>query len=326
MLFRFLLLLCLSSQLCAYTFPDQETLTRYYRGKNVLVTGGYGFIGSHITEQLVALGAHVTVFDKRITNNLDHVDHTALKIVQGTIADAQLCLQATQDIDIIFHLAAFVSVPLSMEQPRNCFEDNVQGTFNLLEAARINGVKQFILSSTSAAYGTKNGACSEDMLCSPESPYGFSKLIDELLCKQYNTCYGLSTLCLRYFNVYGERQNPHAAYAAVFARFNYHMERDEAVTIFGDGQQTRDFVTVQDVALCNLSLALLPQEYLNGQVINVGSGSSINVHEVFRLVKQNYPDYDHEPVYAAARSGDVKDTAARCDKLVELLAIARDNL
>jgi UDP-N-acetylglucosamine/UDP-N-acetylgalactosamine 4-epimerase len=293
-------------------------LKQFYNGLNILVTGGTGFIGSHISEKLVNLGANVTVLSRKCSpTNLAAVKDK-IKFVKGDIQNFDICLAATKNIDVVFHLAAFISAPDSVTNPLECQNTNIGGTFNMLEACRQNNVPKFILSSSAAVYGSTDKICSEDSPCAPESPYGYSKLIGEQLCKQYFNLYNTKTLCLRYFNVFGERQNPNGAYAAVVAKFKHSLKNNEQITIFGDGQQTRDFVPVEKVAETNLTLAML-DEPLNGQAVNVASGKSINILELFEQLKINFPTYQLPLKFKPARAGDPKNSFANCKKLKELL-------
>jgi len=292
---------------------------QFYNGKKVLVTGGAGFIGSHIVQMLVNLDADVTVLDNLITGKLENIKPFKNKVtfIKGSIADPNVCLQAAEGKDVIFHLAAFISVPQSVENPSLCHQSNVDGTFNLLESARLHGVKRFVFSSSAAIYGNTQEPCSEITPHNPQSPYAWSKLIGEQYCKQYAT-FGLGTISMRYFNVCGDRQNPHAPYAAAVAKFKYHMDRNEPVTFFGDGMQTRDFVPVETVAKTNLLLGSLPVQYLNGTVYNVATGTSINLFELMDMLKEEYPEYDQDIKFAPARAGDVKHAIADCKKLQKL--------
>lgn len=297
-------------------------IQQFYNGKKVLVTGACGFIGSHITQALVDLGANVTILDNLITGRPENIEPFKDKItfIKGSVADPDACLQAVEGKDIIFHLAAFISVPQSIENPSLCHQSNVDGTFNLLESARLHNVKRFVFSSSAATYGNTQDPCSETTPHNPQSPYAWSKLIGEQYCKQYAITFGLNTISMRYFNVYGDRQNPHAAYAAAVAKFKYHMDRNEPVTFFGDGMQTRDFVPVETVAKTNLLLGSLPAAYLNGDVYNVATGTSINLFELMDMLKEEeYPDYDQDIQFAPARAGDVKHAIADCRKLQKLL-------
>lgn len=296
-------------------------LQEFYRDKKVLVTGGAGFIGSHIVHMLVDMGAHVTVLDNLATGKRENIAlyESSIKFIEGDVADKAVCNDAVAQQDIIFHLAAFISVPQSMENPALCWQSNVQGTAQMLEAARTHGIKKFIFSSSASVYGNTEDPCSEETVTNPQSPYAWSKLIGEQCCKMYAALFGVDTICMRYFNVYGERQNPHAAYAAAVAKFTYHMQHDEPITFFGDGMQTRDFVPVETVATINLLLGTLPSEYLNGDIYNVATGKSINLFTLFSMLKEDYPSYNHPIQFAPARAGDVKHAIADCRKLQKLI-------
>lgn len=293
-----------------------EKMKNFYKNLPVLVTGGAGFIGSHITEKLVELGAQVTVIDNLSTGNIQNLENVKHKIrfIEKSIVEMDACLEATKDQAVIFHLAAFISVPESMENPALCHKVNVDGTFNMLDAARINGVNRFVLSSSSAIYGTVEGVCKENMLPNPESPYGTSKLIGEYYCKQFANNFDLQTIVLRYFNVFGERQNPNGAYAAVVAKFKDLMRQNKPLTIFGDGLQTRDFIPVQDVVEANLTVAMLNSEKMNGQIFNIATGKSVNLLELIDILKKDFPAYDLDPAFKPARAGDIKHSSADCSR------------
>lgn len=293
-------------------------LKQFYKGLNILVTGGTGFIGSYITEQLVKFESNVTVLSRKCDPvNLISVKDK-IKFVKGDIQDFNICLEATKNIDIVFHLAAFISAPDSMNNPLECQKTNIEGTFNILEACRQNGVKKLVFSSSAAVYGNTDKICSEENECFPESPYGYSKLIGEQLCKQYFNLFKIKTANLRYFNVFGERQNPNGPYAAVVAKFKDCLKNNEPITIFGDGQQTRDFIPVEKVAEANLSVATL-DDAMNGQAINVASGKSINLLELVENLKQGYPNYTQELIFKPARAGDLKNSFASCTKIKTFL-------
>jgi len=296
----------------------------FYAKKKVLVTGGAGFIGSHLIEKLVMLGADVTVLDNLSTGNLENLENVQnkIKFINGDIEKLETCLEATKNQEIIFHLAAFISVPGSMANPQACMNTNVTGTFNLLESAKINpstssgraGVR-FVLSSSSAVYGQKQGVCKETDACAPTSVYGFSKLINEQYCKLYSELFGIGSVCLRYFNVYGERQNPNAQYAAVVAKFTDNMQRNLPLEIYGTGEQTRDFIHVDKVAESNLLLAMLPANQMIGQAFNIATGTSINLLQLIEQLKVKFPNYTGEILFKPARAGDVDHTAADCTQL-----------
>lgn len=292
----------------------------WYNGIKVLVTGGCGFIGSHLSQKLVELGAQVTILDDLSTGSLENIAPIIDKItlITNSVTDYQACVEATKNVAIVFHLAAFISVPQSFENPTACYTTNINGTQTLLEAARVNGVERVVFSSSAAVYGKHEGLCTESMSCHPESPYGYSKLIGELLCAQYTKNFGLSTVCLRYFNVYGERQKPHGSYAAVRAAFAHRMRHNLPITIFGDGQQTRDFVPVQTIVDANLTLGMLAKTAMDDTVFNIGTGTSITLLQLIDTLRQEYPTYTAAITFAPARTGDVRSSEADCRKYQQL--------
>jgi UDP-N-acetylglucosamine/UDP-N-acetylgalactosamine 4-epimerase len=288
-------------------------MKHFYSGLPVLVTGGAGFIGSHLTHKLVELGAQVTVIDNLTTGFLDNLAPVlpSITFVQASVTDLEACLQVTQGQQIIFHLAAQVSVPESVERPQLCHHVNVNGTFNMLEAARLNKVPRFIFSSSSAVYGAYDGICSEDTPCNPTSPYGTSKLIGEYLCRQYTANYEVKSACLRYFNVYGERQNHNGTYAAVIAKFQQCMCTNQPITIFGDGTQTRDFIPVEEVVKANLTIGMQKDSVLDGSPCNIATGRSMSLLELIEQLKADYPTYHHPITFQPARAGDIKHSGAQ---------------
>lgn len=299
-----------------------KKLKDFYNNLSVLVTGGAGFIGSHLAEKLVELGAKVTIIDNLSTGKITNLENIKQKLqfIQGDITDLKTCIKVTQNQKIIFHLAAFVSVPESIKNPNLCNDTNVTGTFNLLESAKLNNVEKLIFSSSSAVYGNKEGLCTEADSCNPTSIYGYSKLIGEIYCKQYFDFFNLKTICLRYFNVYGPRQNPNGEYAAAFAKFNDLMKNNKPITIFGDGKQTRDFINVNEVVNANLNLAMLENE-LNGQAVNIASGTSITLLNLIEAIKQNFPKYSENIIFEPARFGDVKYSQASVKLYKEIVEL-----
>lgn len=323
-------------------------MQKFYKNLPVLVTGGAGFIGSHIVEKLAQLGAKVTIIDDLSSGSLKNLDNINLnnkninnanldnknnrninkanldnikgnfKFIHKSITDMDACLQATYGQAVIFHLAAFISVPESIANPSLCHQINVDGTFNILEAARINKVQRLVFSSSAATYGPTKAVCKEDMAPDPQSPYGTTKLIGEFYCKQFSNNFGLSTVILRYFNVYGDRQNPNGAYAAVVAKFTDSIKNNKPITIFGDGLQTRDFVPVEYVANANLTVAMLDKSLMNGQIFNVGTGKSVTLLELLDMLKSKYPEYNQPVQFKPARDGDIKYSQANCSKYQSL--------
>lgn len=301
--------------------PDKKSpYAHYYRNLPVLVTGGAGFIGSHLVERLIALGARVTVMDNLSTGTMKNLQTIAnsVSFIHASITDFAACVQATQNAHVIFHLAAAVSVPASVEHPDHCYHTNVGGTLNLLEAAARNGVERLVFSSSSAVYGHTDTPCSEDMACHPQSPYGVSKLVAEQACRAY--AHRISTVCLRYFNVYGERQNPHGEYAAVVAKFKSLIARNQPITIFGDGLQTRDFISIDNVVDANLSCGMLAHQHMNGDAFNIANGTSMTLLELVDQLKRETPTYREPLLFQPARAGDIRFSAANCTKYQTLLS------
>lgn len=291
-----------------------ESLQNFYNNKRVLVTGGAGFIGSHLVEKLTSLGARVTVLDNFSTGNLTNLKSVAhiITLLYSDIRSPYSCLKATYQQDIIFHTAAFTSVPESIKNPSLCHITNVEGTKHLLEGCKKNNVKTFILSSSSAVYGNKPEVCVESDFPCPQSPYAVSKYEAETLCQKYTAEHELNTAILRYFNVYGERQNPHGAYAAVVARFKQQLLTGQPVTIFGDGTQTRDFVHVSTVVEANLILGM--NSALRGEVFNIGSGKSVNLFQLIEQLEQELNVKRADITFLPSRQGDIVNSTANCEK------------
>ena len=293
-----------------------------YANMLVLVTGGAGFIGSHVVEQLVNQHARVRIVDNLSTGHLENIAHVMehVEFIKGSISDYETVSQAMQGVDVVFHLAAQVSVPGSVEDPVHCYATNIMGTLNILEAARHHGVKRVVFSSSSAVYGSQDGVFNEASTpTQPESPYGMSKLMGEMLMKQYYEIYGLETVSMRYFNVFGERQDPNAQYAAVVAKFKDNMRQNKPVVIFGTGLQTRDFVPVEKVAQANLMLGILPKEKVCNNIYNIATGKSINLLELFELLKPEFPQYNQSIEFKPARAGDVLHTRADCTRYFDVI-------
>lgn len=291
-----------------------------YHNKSVLITGGCGFIGSHIAEALVALQARVTILDDLSTGSLHNIAAIKNKVtvIRGSITDLSSCMRATQNIDIIFHLAAMVSVQQSMEHAALCHAINVQGTINMLEAARIHKVKRLLLASSSAVYGINNNACSEETPCKPTSIYGFSKLFAEYACKEFADIFNCSAIILRYFNVYGQRQRMQGSYTAALTHFRSCMEQNIPITIFGDGLQTRDFVAVHNIVQANLFFGIIADHTLTSNTFNIASGKSISLLSAIEQLKNEYPGYDQPLVFYPARPGDIRHSQAVCTKYQQL--------
>lgn len=283
--------------------------------KNILITGGLGFIGSHISNMLVE-NNNITILDNLSTGNiynLDNPHHENLEIIKEDICEVNLN-ELTKDIDYIFHLAAMASVPLSIDEPIKCNEINLNATVKLLNSAVKNNVKKVIFSSSAAVYGENtNMPLKETEPLMPNSPYAASKSSCELYLKSFYESYGLNYIVLRYFNVFGPKQDKNSDYAAVIPNFISAFLEDENPKIYGDGEQTRDFVYVGDVARANISAA--ESEYAG--VVNVASGEKISVNQLFRIIK-NTLGSDLDAEYLPERKGDIKHSLADVSNLEKI--------
>ncbi|MGC8785691.1 MAG: SDR family oxidoreductase [Armatimonadota bacterium] len=276
----------------------------------VLVTGGAGFIGSHITERLVQLGHEVLVLDDLSTGREENLAHLrdSITFVKGSITDRALLSRAMERVQVVFHQAALGSVPRSVEDPVTTHEVNITGTFNVLLAARDAGVRRVVYAASSSAYGdTPTLPKVETMLPNPLSPYAVSKLVGEYYCQVFTRVYGLETVSLRYFNVFGPRQNPHSQYAAVIPKFITAALKGEPLTVFGDGEQSRDFTYVDNVVQANLLAMESPHAV--GKVYNVACGGRYTLNELIRRLEAIF-GRKLEVQYLPARAGDVKHSEA----------------
>ncbi len=270
-----------------------------------LVTGGAGFIGSHIVQRLVERGDHVKVLDNFSTGKWEYLEplKDAVAIIEGDLRETDRLIQAVQGVDLIFHQAAFVSVPLSMEDPQTCFDINVQGTLNLLQAAQNAGVKRVVLASSCAVYGdSADYPLQEAGETMSLSPYAASKRVNEIYADLYTRTTGMDVAALRYFNVYGPRQSPDSDYAAVIPLFIKSLLKGEAPIIFGDGQQSRDFVFVDDVVRANFLASESPQA--GGRVFNVSTGGEITIEGLVNTIREVLPGTP-EAKFDSPRSGDI---------------------
>ncbi|PIE54348.1 MAG: hypothetical protein CSA35_06405 [Dethiosulfovibrio peptidovorans] len=284
--------------------------------RRALVTGGAGFIGSHLCDRLISDGWSVTVLDNLSSSdgtNLEHLKGSNLAIHHGDIRDLDLIVRLLHQADILFHLAAMISVPQSLQEPRLCYDVNVRAFADILETLRDRPIP--VLYTTSAAvYGPGGkGPQREDSSLAPQSPYGASKAMDEILAAASTAAWGIPTLGFRLFNVYGPRQNPEGPYASVIPRFVTAFLRRRPVTIYGDGEQTRDFVYVGDAARV-MVLAESKTEILAGSVINVGCGRSTSVTRVREILTELVPS-STLPVYQDERPGDIRHSIADVDRL-----------
>ncbi|MEJ5350789.1 MAG: SDR family oxidoreductase [Melioribacteraceae bacterium] len=289
----------------------------------VVVTGGAGFIGSHIAEQWIKDGAEVHVIDNLRSGFLSNLENlNGIIFHKGSVTDKSLVFDVLQDADYVHHLAALVSVPESIEKPYECVEINIIGLLNILEAARYHKVKKVVFSSSAAVYGDNEELPKTiNSIPDPKSPYGITKLEGEYYLKMYNKEFGLGTVSLRYFNVFGPRQNPNSQYAAAIPIFIKKALADEPVTIFGDGTQTRDFIYVKDVVKANLLAA--KNDKVSG-VFNVALGKSISINEIAREIIK-LTNSKSQIVYEEERKGDIKHSQASIKETVEQLNFHPEN-
>jgi nucleoside-diphosphate-sugar epimerase len=289
-----------------------------FAGARVLVTGGAGFIGSHLVRALLELSADVVVLDNLVGGSLDNLRETGpIKFVNGTLLDQPCVEQCMAGCKFIFHLAAMGSVPASIDKPRLFHEVNDTGTLNLLEAARRHGVQRVVFAASSSGYGDNPMPWIETMAARPRSPYAASKVAGEAMMRAYSGSYGLDTVSLRYFNIFGPRQNANSAYAAVIAAFTTGILAGRPPVIFGDGSQTRDFTYVDNAVHANL-LAAGHRQPLGGEIVNVGCGTPITVNELAKAIA-NELGSPVKPVYQPARPGDLEHSFADLGKAKSLL-------
>ncbi len=288
-----------------------------------LITGGAGFIGSHIVDELLKQGAFVRVLDNFSTGKRKNLEdainysHNTIEIIEGDIRDYRTVQTAVKDIDIVFHEAALPSVPRSIKDPLTTNEVNVGGTLNVLNAAKDAGVKRLVYASSSSVYGDNSELPKhEEMIPNPLSPYAVSKLASEKYCQVFSKVYGLHTVSLRYFNVFGPRQDPNSQYAAVIPKFIKAMLNDERPTIFGDGEQSRDFTYVANVVQANLLAATAQCD--SGIVMNCACHGQIALTQLVEEINIVLGK-DIKPVHAEARAGDIKYSFASIERASKLI-------
>lgn len=286
----------------------------------VLVTGGAGFIGSHIVDKLLEKHFEVTVVDNLSTGSLQnisaHVGKSDFHFIKGDIRDPETIKEALKNVEVVFHEAAFVGVPESIDDPLLTNDVNVNGTLNLLEASRRAKVKRLVLASSAAVYGdTKTLPTSEDSAMHLNSPYAISKLTSEHYAKAYYEIFGLETICLRYFNVYGPRQTT-GPYAAVITSFTDDLLKNKRPTIYGDGEQTRDFINVRDVVQANI---LAMEKDCAGETLNVAAGSSVAINNLLEIMKRIVGKSGVEPKHGAPRPHDIRESCGDISKARKIL-------
>jgi len=285
----------------------------------VLVTGGAGFIGSHLVDTLLSEDCEVTVIDNLSSGRLSNLDQVKHRITfyQDDIRNQDLLTKAARGCDIIFHQAALVSVPGSVDHPIESAMVNEMGTLFVLEAARKNNVKRVVLASSCAVYGDDPTIPKhEDMNPKPQSPYAVQKLTGEHYARLYLELYGLETVCLRYFNVYGPRQDPSSPYSGVISIFMIKASEKTPPVIYGDGNQYRDFIFIKDVVKSNLLAANTVEA--NGKIFNVGTGRYIRINRLWDMISQ-MARLNIEPRYEASRPGDILESLADVNRAKKLL-------
>jgi UDP-N-acetylglucosamine 4-epimerase len=297
--------------------------------KKILVTGGAGFIGSNLCEELLRLGNEVVCFDNFATGKKDNIikflENPNFTFIKGDIRKLENCLKATKDIDYVLHQAALGSVPRSIKDPITSNEVNVSGFLNMLLASRDNGVKRFVYAASSSTYGDSESMPKvEDVIGKPLSPYAITKYVNELYADIFSKTYGLETIGLRYFNVFGRKQDPNGAYAAVIPKFVSQLMKGESPVINGDGNYSRDFTYIDNVIQANLLSLVTTNEKAINTVYNVAYGDRNTLNDLMKYLKEYLSEFDSkistiEVIYGPTRSGDIPHSHASITKAKEKL-------
>jgi len=286
----------------------------------VLITGGAGFIGSNLADGLIRAGAKVRILDNFLTGfqeNLDEIDGS-FDLIEGDITDPATVKKAVDGCEVIFHEAALPSVPRSVDDPLETHRICVDGTVNLLIAAREAGVRRFVYAASSSAYGDQPVLPKvETMRAEPLSPYAAAKLTGELYCRAFNSVYGLETFSLRYFNVFGPRQNPGSMYSGVISRFTDALMSGKQPVIYGDGEHSRDFTYIDNVVAANIAAAQTTKGI--GETMNVANGERITLNQLLETLKQITGKPNVTADYQPGRKGDVRDSQADNRRAIECL-------
>ena len=285
-----------------------------------LVTGGAGFIGSHIASSLASSGARVRILDDLSTGHLENIEEIGGEVdfVQGSVADVAVLDKVLEDVELVFHEAAIPSVPRSIENPRQSHIASVDGTFSLLLAARDRKVRRLVYAASSSAYGDQPTLPKrEEMLPDPLSPYAVAKLVGEYYCQVFTKVYGLETVALRYFNVFGPRQDPGSQYSGVVSRFISMLLKNERPVIYGDGEQSRDFTYIDNVIEANLRAAAAKDG--SGNVFNVANGERVTLNQLLAELKELTGRSEVTAEYREARIGDVRHSLADTTRARQLL-------
>jgi UDP-N-acetylglucosamine/UDP-N-acetylgalactosamine 4-epimerase len=307
----------------------QQDMAGEFQGMKVLVTGGAGFIGSNICDALLEKGAEVVCLDNFITGrriNLHHLENNQyFKLIEGDIRDYSTCEDAVSGCTHVCHQAALGSVPRSIEDPITTNAINISGTLNIMVAAQKEGIKRFVFASSSSVYGDEATMPKiEQRTGFPLSPYATTKVVNELYSKVFRTVHGMECIGLRYFNIFGRRQDPEGAYAAVIPKFVDSIIKKEQPLIYGDGEQSRDFTYIENVLQMNLKALATTNEEAFGEMFNVACGSRITINELFFKIRELLGEFDEGvsdivPIYIEERQGDIKHSLADISKAERLL-------
>jgi len=302
-----------------------DRIAPFMRQRRVCVTGGAGFIGGHILDALVSMGAMVTVIDDLSNSSSEHIASMMdlapdrVRFIQGSILDPAAIASALEGAQTVFHLAALGSVPKSVEDPTRTWTVNATGTMRVLMAAQQAGVERAVYSASSSAYGNNPELPKlESMAPEPESPYAAAKFAGESLMRTWSACYGLDTISLRYFNIFGARQDADSAYAAVIPAFVTRYLDGSPPTIFGDGEQTRDFTHVSNAVLANL-LGASAKDPLKGRIVNIGAGVRTSVNELASMIAEILGTTNIAPEHEPERVGEVRDSVSAVDLAESLI-------
>jgi nucleoside-diphosphate-sugar epimerase len=285
-----------------------------------LVTGGAGFIGSNIADELIRQGGKVKILDNFVTGFQENLDEISgdFEFIKGDLNDGEVLKKAVEKVDVVFHEAALPSVPRSVENPLETHEACVNGTLNLLLAAKEANVKRVVYAASSSAYGDQPTLPKiETMNPEPLSPYAAAKLMGEYYCQVFSRVYGLETICLRYFNVFGPRQNPSSMYSGVISRFIDALMKNETPVIYGDGEQSRDFTYIANVVDANIKAAQTDKGI--GDVMNAANGERVTLNELLEVLKKITGKPDVKAVYQPERKGDVKHSQCSNARAIELI-------
>jgi UDP-N-acetylglucosamine 4-epimerase len=304
-------------------------MERILKDSRVLVTGGAGFIGSNLVESLLNSGNSVVCLDNFSTgkreNLKEFISNTDFKLIEGDIRNYDDCLKAVENIDIVFHEAALGSVPRSIKDPITSTDVNIGGFVKMLFAAKESGVKRFIYAASSSTYGDHPDLPKvEDKIGSPLSPYAITKYVDELFASNFAQTYGIDVVGLRYFNVFGRRQDPDGAYAAVIPKFMKMLMKHEVPLINGDGSVSRDFTYIDNVVQANHLASVVHNKAALNQVYNVAHGERTSLNQLFFFIRKLAAGFDKdiltiEPIYGPARAGDIPHSLASIEKAKKLL-------